>query len=111
MTRAMRTITVTIGRNVGDEPMDLDTWNQYASSVRGLVEGYANLWTVTPYKGSWNGTDEQAMIYYGPVSELVDLDRLRVGLSNLATYYQQDGIGLSVGESELVESFDAVPTV
>lgn len=114
----MRTITVTIGRNIGETPMEQDSWNGFISTTRKAVEGVTpEFWTQAPYKGAWDGLSEDSFVFYGPLSDDVDdsrLARLRANLATVATYYGQAAIGLSIGESELVESFgvldrDAIP--
>lgn len=108
----MQTITVTIGRNVGTEPLTLDAWNQYVSSVRRAVDAATSeLWVATPYRGSWDGTPEDAFVFHGAAldgdnaEDYGTLPALRSRLAILATYYGQDAIGLAVGTGELVRSF------
>lgn len=99
----MRTVTVTIGRNVGTEPMPREQWNHFVAKVRNEVSlATEEVWAVAPYQGSWEGVREDAVVFYGPLKE-PRLEILRSSLSNLATYYSQDAIGLSVGEGELVK--------
>lgn len=111
----MRTVTVTIGRNMGDEPMSANQWNDYAFAVReSLQRIVTEFWTVGAYKGQWEGTTEDAMIFYGPLRNTTDdrdLNIAKARLATLATQYGQDAIGVSVGESVLVESFGAPETV
>lgn len=106
----MQTVTVTIGRNVGPDPLPADIWNEFVSRVRREVERVTSeLWAVAPFRGQWEGESEDAMVFYGPLKAVQAITRplptLRANLANLATYYRQDAIGLSVGESELVESW------
>ena len=108
----MKTVTVTIGRNVGDEPLPAAAWNDYTADTRRAVEAVTvDLWAVAPYRGSWEGQPEDAVILYG---SLIDVDgvveALRQRLATLATYYGQQAIGLSVGSSELVESYAGAAT-
>lgn len=110
----MRTITVTIGRNIGNEPMAQGQWNAFTYSVREALQSYVTEWWATgAYKGSWEGIGEDAMFYYGPLRNTVDerdLAIVKARLATLATQYGQEAIGVSVGESELVESFGAAET-
>jgi hypothetical protein len=104
-----QTVTVTIGRNVGTEPMSLERWNDFAWKTRLAFDRIADLWTVGPARGTWEvdgvSVSEDSLFYYGPVKDGADLGKLRTDLSILATYYDQEAIGMSVGESELVSSF------
>lgn len=59
----------------------------------------------SPYKGRWEQVQEDAFIYYGLLNSDADMRKVRRELSNLATYYRQDAIGLSVGEGELVMGY------
>jgi len=105
----MKTVTVTIGRNIGDSPMSPDTWNQFSYETLQAVETYTSaLWVNAPSRSVWQGVPEDARAFYGPLrdgSGPSELRRLRARLANLATQYGQAAIGLSVGESELVESY------
>lgn len=118
----MKTVTVTIGRNVADVPMAPERWNDYVTRTREAVtDALSELWVTAPYRGEWEGVREDAFVFYGPLkggegtddafwSDL-NVRELKVKLSTLATYYRQDAIGLSVGEAELVESFAATDTL
>jgi hypothetical protein len=105
----MNTITVTIGRNVGDVPLPDSEWIDFVNRTRATVaEVTDDLWVATDYTGEWNGTSEDAFVFYGPLPTSADnalVDRLRVSLGSLATYYGQEAIGLSLGASELVETW------
>lgn len=105
----MQAVTVTIGRNVGDQPLSLDEWHQFAFATREAVADAApdrQLWTATHYRnGTWNGHPEEAAIYFAPVSSGAAVAVLRQRLATLATYYRQEAIGLAVGDAELVQSF------
>jgi hypothetical protein len=102
----MQTVTVTIGRNVGPDPLPADAWNGFVSATRRAVEhATSELWASAPTRSIWVDTPEDAFVFYGPTIDHPDaVQALRVRLSSLAGYYGQEAIGLSVGESELVES-------
>lgn len=110
----MRTVTVTIGRNVGTSPLSPESWNEFVSQTREAVKVATDeLWAVAPYRGSWDGVSEDSAVFYGPLKDGDQdwyLRALRTQLANLATYYRQEAIGLSVGVSELVESWQAETT-
>lgn len=88
--------------------MSLEQWAEFQYKVRQEVEKVAQLHAHTPYKGQWEGNREDAAIYFGTVVSEGDMGKLRVALSNLATYYGQQAIGLTVGESQLIESYEAL---
>jgi len=102
----VKTVTVTIGRNIGTSPMLPELWYEFISKVRqAFTDATSEVWTVAPYKGLWQENPEEACVFYGPVRHEEFIPALRTTLANLATYYHQDAIGMSVGESELVESW------
>jgi hypothetical protein len=104
----MRTITVTIGRNVGSEPMEQSEWNAFVWETRETIEIVSpELWANAAHRNSWNGTSEDSFIFYGPLFDETDatVEFLRNRLETIATKFRQDAIGLSIGDSELVESF------
>lgn len=109
----MNTITVTIGRNVGDEPMSPSSWNNFIFDTRkAFLQSAEDVWAGALYTGGWNGHSEDAYILYGPSKSesAAAVTILRQTLAILATKYGQDAIGLSVGEGELVESFSDSPS-
>lgn len=109
----METVTVTIGRNVGDAPLPPEAWNAYVSDTRQAVEAATSeLWAHAPYRGEWEGVAEDAFIYFGALAGPDSLGALRQRLATLATFYGQDAIGLAAGTGELVENFaSGVPAV
>lgn len=112
----MQTITVTIGRNVGQDPLPQDRWNEFIADTRAAVESaVSDIWVATPYRGSWDGVPEDAFVFYGPVvGTLANTPQeraLKQRLSVLAGYYGQQAIGVSVGFSELVEAIDVLAPV
>lgn len=109
-----KTLTVTFGRNIGDVPMDLDRWAEFSWKARETVRDFTSeLWADGVSRSQWLGTPEESRVLYGPVKPTVNdlnLRQLRARLANLATQYGQEAIGLSVGESELVESYGQAET-
>lgn len=100
----MDTVTVTIGRNVGTEPLQAEDWNLFVADARRAVEDVADeLWVVVPYAGEWAGVREDAVVFHASIApDGLGLDWLRTRLANLATYYRQESVGLAVGQGELV---------
>jgi hypothetical protein len=101
----MESITVTIGRNVGDTPMPTTDWRAYLRSVhKALTDATEELWVDADYVGRWGDVPEQAHVDVGPLVDHDRLPALRSALSAAATRYHQDAVGLSVGTAELVAS-------
>lgn len=98
----MESVTVTIGRNVGDEPMGADAWKVFGELVqRALADAGAEVWTDAQYTGSWEGVSEDARIFLAGADAL-DAHTLRRALGRIAGEFRQDAIGVSVGAAELV---------
>jgi hypothetical protein len=105
----MKTVTVTIGRNINDQPMSQYAWDQFNYDVLKAVQSYTSeLWANAVSRSQWTGVPEDSRVFYGPLRanlRPLELSRLRARLATLATQYGQEAIGMSVGESELVESY------
>jgi hypothetical protein len=96
----MSAATVTIGRNVGDQPMTAAEWQHYRADVRAVLDkAGAETWVDADYRGSWDGATEDAHVW---LAQLERLDSLRPAFAALAERYHQDAIGLVVGTPELV---------
>lgn len=101
-------VIVTIGRNVGREPMSDLRWNLFQGNVvRAMVDSYPDdrLYDVELHTGFgvWDLKDEESAIFSMrlPRSEF-RVDHLRAFLSDVASQYGQDAIALQVGPSELI---------
>jgi hypothetical protein len=104
----MRTITVTIGRNVGPDPLPAEEWNTFVFETRQIVEAVTTeLWASGPSRSTWDGVSEENFYFYGPLNTAsrVRFRRFRNRLETLATKYRQEAIGISIGTFELVEPF------
>lgn len=99
----MQTVTITVGRNIGTEPMPSDAWRQYRDDVRrALVTADATVYAAATYRGMWEGTYEDAAIWHAAIDDAA-VDPLRDALSGLVAVYGQDAAGYAVGTSELVQ--------
>lgn len=92
--------------------MPAGRWNAFVAAVRQTVGlATSDLWAVAPHRNHWNAVPEDSFVIYGPLDVTSEagakagLRLLRARLANLATQYGQETIGLSVGESELIESY------
>jgi hypothetical protein len=105
-----QTVTVTIGRNVGDVPMPADAWRSFHAAVRQTLEtADANVWADASYRGQWDGVYEDAALLHASVEDYA-VGPIRETLARLAGAYGQDAIGLAVGTAELVEpAAESVP--
>lgn len=96
-------VTITIGRNIGFEPMSATRWNNFKKNVKRLVR---EIYSESDTKGVWidsnnNEIHEESFIVYGKC-ELTELDLL-AELHLLAQQYSQDAIGYLIGHTGLAE--------
>jgi len=101
----MTSITISIGRNIGAEPMTLTNWRDFISAVTRII-GYADpnavlYVTAAESIGEWDGVSEQSRTWVGSIAD-ESVDSLRAMLRALASVYEQDAIALSVGHTELI---------
>ena len=103
----MYSITVTIGRNVGDVPMPEQRWEEFKRDVQGTLANYADPSDQAEYAdghGVWGYVPEQMhkrtlLSNYEPdEAAMMNLSR---ELSELARFYDQDAIALTIGTSTL----------
>ena len=107
----MFSYTVTIGRNVGTEPMSDERWEEFQTSVtidfNFVVNGFqagAGQWEEHRGQGIWEGTPEDSFKVTVLLEEEIPkdrLDQLRRYLSENARLFDQDAIALTIGVSEL----------
>lgn len=110
------TVTVSIGRNVGDVPMPIHRWRQFQMDTHGVIadsvfEKQIEFIERHVGEGSWDGvTEDSVKITFGLKSALTEeaLDSLRHTLTGLARFYDQDAIALTIGQSELIYAREGV---
>lgn len=88
-------ITVTIGRNVGDEPMWADDWEDFTNTVTDLFETVV-FRTIGQSFSSWGR--EESYTVGGELHWWVDID---AQCQNLCDRFDQDAI--AIGRSRLIE--------
>lgn len=99
----MATVTVSIGRNVGDQPMNDTDWQNFISAVGASVKRDAKAVYVdaAASRGEWEGIGEDSRTWVADIDEW-DLGALRGSLKEWARIFRQDAIALTVGQTELV---------
>ena len=96
----MTTGAITIGRNVGLEPMPDGTWTQFIDEVSALITRCGGVVYIAGYgSGEWDGVAEESAVI---TFEGVEADDLTDGLVFLAAMYEQDAIALLTGVTVLV---------
>jgi len=98
----MNTVTVTIGRNVGEKPLPPADWTSFRAAVRQAVETVgAEIYVDSTGRGRWGEVwEDNAIIHAGDVDSAL-VPALRRTLASLAAIYGQDAIGLAVGTGEV----------
>ena len=88
-------VTITIGRNIGDKPMDNSTWINFQTESFNVLATHAQVdgqIFIGDGVGIWGYVHEDAHAYI-VLADKVDQPALRKDLASLATKYQQDAIG------------------
>lgn len=92
------TLVVTVGRNIGREPMLQSRWMglqgriEFALSQRGtLIQRPSN--KMVGQLGSWEGQQEDAACFVALIPSKAGLDFLRGRMVELARAYKQEAIG------------------
>lgn len=104
-------ISITIGRNYGDVPMDWATWQNFRTAVRRAIENNLQIagWLFDGEGlGTWENIQEEshAFIILARHDEN-DIQQLKKTLGHIAYLYGQDAIGcaivpLATGEETLI---------
>lgn len=105
----MSYLQVNIGRNVGNEPMNDDDWEQFqqdvATAIRRSIKSDSRVNESLPFEfhegqGNWMGAEESCHISLFDERGF-DLGGLRADLVHIKLHYRQDAVALIPG-SELV---------
>lgn len=102
-------ITVTIGRNIDNEPMPPRRWTGFQIEVADALSVATTLaipiMSIQMFTGSgeWQGHIEESAMISVVTAKEPNLDWLRDRLAHLRATYGQDAIALAVGKSELIE--------
>lgn len=100
-------ITVTIGRGVGDAPMSDVQWARFQADVIDHVSALVKPGFTFSYfgEGEWNGIkEESAAILFGATAYTSREGDLAHILAGLAEKYGQEAIGYTHGPSKLAAS-------
>lgn len=99
------TVSVSIGRNIGTEPMPLHVWEEFTDRLYRTIQlvPCSVILAQTLGKGQWTDANgktvhEDAAIVLAQVPACYS-EQLKLVLANLAYVYAQDGIGYTACES------------
>lgn len=97
------TVTISIGRNIGDEPMGDYQWEEYRNAISGYLARFADTVYVdgAHSRGEWDGIPEDSATWVAAVP-VGNVNGLRASLVLDCWTYDQDAIALTIGETELV---------
>lgn len=99
------TVTVSIGRNVGDEPMSQDRFDSFRDATWTTLEGHgAVIHFVGTGTGYWDGGTEQSITFVASIENVAGLYR---ALELLAFNFDQDAIALTTGTTSFPGSREA----
>jgi hypothetical protein len=97
-------VTVTIGRNIGNEPMGERTWRAFQDTVQTALQ-HADAGKRPTFlasytgQGEWQGVSEQSVIFSASYDgATIDRDALSSLLGRIAKVFKQDAVALSIGE-------------
>lgn len=100
-------VTVTIGRNVGSEPMDDARWRAARHAVAVAVsDDAAPIVFAGVGLGVWEGSREDAYTIVGSGRDRVSR-RLRERLGAIAAEYGQDAIAVTAAPVEFVDALES----
>jgi hypothetical protein len=90
---------ISIGRNVGDEPMPKSQWRKFVADVLWAVSQSGGTVYATAYgKGEWDGIPERnAVVTFANADPSLN-EKLRT----LAKQYRQEAISVIAGKNELI---------
>ena len=99
----MNTITITIGRNVGDVPLDDHRWAGFRNDIQTVLSNhYAEVYVnAAAGRGTWEGVEEENATWVASV-DTAFIPGVRARLKYMADLYKQDAIALTVGDTALV---------
>jgi hypothetical protein len=104
----MFTISLTIGRNVGDGQMSEDLWTMFKAVTRATLEEYRHdAIECHEGRGTWGGVTEDS--YKVTILATTqwsggELVNLRREVTGLAWHAHQDAVAITRGESECIYS-------
>lgn len=98
-------MTVSIGRNIGNSPMSQAMWEGFTSSVlRNIRSNTSAIYFVGFGTGIYEGATEESFTVVSSNPTESALCAIRVSLSLLAHAFKQDSVALTVGETQIVQA-------
>jgi hypothetical protein len=100
---SQNTITVSIGRNVGDEPMAAHKWSAFRAAVRNtILDNMGEIFVDgATSRGAWEGVSETSATWVAAI-EPWQVPYLEVEFSRFCRDFSQDAIALTVGDTIMI---------
>ena len=100
----MSTVTLSIGRNVGDsDELSIPSWSEFRTDLEIVAAAHLDVVFIGTGRGIWEGrVTEDAHTIVGLSEETTDLEELGRDLGDLARRYSQEAIAMTVGNTTLV---------
>lgn len=99
---------VSIGRNIGDTPMDTPEWLGFQGEIYENLESTVGAPDVSLVGngGSWNDVPEETAVFivFNPELDEPWVQLLKDYLSSTASFYHQECIALTIGDTAFVEA-------
>lgn len=100
----MATVTVSIGRNVGDEPMSAEEWASFALYIGGTIRREASAVYVdsAESRGEWNGVAEDSRTWVAECATFDAVNAIAGNVQRACARYRQDAIAVTVAGTFLI---------
>jgi hypothetical protein len=101
------TVVVTIGRNIGSEPLADPIWDEFTNQIHTLARTLLDPKLLFVYEGTgeWEGVTEQSRAFhFVQTSRATDRATLRSALVTIAENFGQDAIAFTTGPSLLART-------
>lgn len=97
----MPNVIVSIGRNVGSEPMENTEWDLFKGLLRNAVyRRTGNIYFIGEGKGYYNNTTEDSFTIIGELHG--SAENLKRELAEMAKDFRQECIAVTVADADLV---------
>jgi hypothetical protein len=102
----MRTVMVSIGRNIGNEPMSDRDWTAFVNATSNAIRRAGESPEIHFGHGTWDGIREESahITVYRHTDTEIPRTAIYERLAFLAEYFGQDAIALSISEPILIPS-------
>lgn len=95
-------VTVSIGRNIGDQPMSSDQWSAFRFALLDVLDKGEHLFTTSGRSHSRWGDEDSLTVAVDVLEE--QIPAIRSALAQLAADYQQQTIALTIADPEFISA-------